>query len=134
MTDWTWHESTSAWLGSYQPEDTTLSVAGSLERPDEILRSAALSLIQNAMRLKESIADFLSGTPVEVHSKHGVSVVVHPDRPAVAAMQIVQIEFRDPTQPNTAHVLVVTEYPDPYYLYDLTVEGILIVRATGRFW
>jgi uncharacterized protein YvpB len=69
-----------------------------------------------------------------VFTQHGVSVIVHPGRPPVDIMMIVQIELCDPKQPDSAHVLVVTEYPDPYYVYDVMFDGTSIVRVRGRFW
>ena len=133
MTGWTWNERDSAWLRYSAVEDASLVVAGTREFPDALLCTAALSLVENAGKVKEAIAVYLTKTPIQVHSGDGrVSVVVHPERPS--HIMIVGIEFRDLAQPNLAHVLVVTEYPDPYYLYDVTFDGMSVVGVLGGFW
>ena len=130
MTDWTWNESKGAWLHYSEAEDASLVVAGLCEFPNALLCAAALSLIENARNVKAGIAEYLIGTPIQVHSGDGrVSVVVHPERPS--NIMIVNIELRDLAEPNS-HVSVVTEYPDPYYLYDVTLDGTSIVGVRGR--
>jgi hypothetical protein len=131
MLDWTWSDSRTAWLASSPAEDASLVVAGSRECPDARLCSVALSLIENAPKLKETIAEYLIGTPIEISRSGHQACVVHPERPTVT---IVQIELRDTQQPDLAHVLVVTEYPDPYYLYEVRFVRMSIVNITGRFW
>ena len=133
MTDWTWNERESEWVRYSAVADASLVVAGTREFPDTLLCTAALSLVENAGKVKETIAAYLTRIPIQVDNSDGrVSVVVHPERPS--HIGIVNIEFRDLAQPNLARVLVVTEYPDPYYLYDVRLDGMSSVGVQGGFW
>ena len=44
------------------------------------------------------------------------------------------MEARDRENPHIIHVYVVTEYPDPYYLYDVTFNDLQVVEIVAGLW
>ena len=131
MTDWKWNDSEDGWIANAPDEDTSLIVAGSREFPEPHLCSAALAHIANADTFKTIIADALDRTPIEVHSDDHVLTIVHPERPSV---DLIQLEMRDPTNIGLIHLFVTTGYPDPNYLYEVSVENMTVINIAGGFW
>ena len=132
VTEWKWNEGGSGWLAKPEaPVDPSVIVAGDRNSPHPGLIAAAVALLSRLPALKVQIADHLTGARVAISDGERTTFVVHVGRPDVV---IVQVELRDTDRPDRAHVFVATGDPDPYYLYDLTVEGASIAGVEGRFW
>lgn len=131
MTEWKWNSEESGWLNYIASEHTSVIVAGLHDEPHPNLCAQALLLVSDAQLLKEQIADYLNGTLIEVYVDSRVHTITHPERPQV---DIVQIEIRDSMHPKVAHIFVVTDYPDPYHIYDVTLDDRSIVKIVGGMW
>lgn len=132
LMEWKWSDGESGWLAKAEtPTDLSVVVAGDRSSPHPDLTAAAMALISRLPALRVQIVGHLTGARIAVSDGECTTFVVHAGRPDV---EIVQVEFRDTEHPDRAHVFVVTGYPDPYYLYDVTLEGASIAGVEGRFW
>ena len=131
MTKWAWSESEGGWLAQSHDKDISLVVGGMGEQADVDLSAAATALVGEVDQLRAEIADYLAGHSVQMGGDHLLPLVIHPQSPLV---DIIQIELRESGRPEAAHVFVVTGHPDPYYLYDVSLSGRVIVGVVGGFW